>query len=176
MKEETFGSASKAAITEATRPKEIVNPENLSEEGDEGVGLGSLLEGTEVFNFMAKISSTLSYWTGRQQRKQPAPKSDQVMRSANATSSSDQIMLSAGPLKSSMCSSELQGPSKDAAEVPMSCEKTPHEVEVQKECFGTSKDQDEAPCEPEMYSLITPADGPTTPDDVKMADDKCSPS
>ena len=41
-------------------------PENLSDDGDENVGLGSLLEGTEVFNFMEKISSTLSYWTKRE--------------------------------------------------------------------------------------------------------------
>lgn len=32
------------------------------------MGLGQLLEGTEVFNFMEKISSTLSYWTKRQSR------------------------------------------------------------------------------------------------------------
>lgn len=69
-----------------------MNPEDLSDEGDEGIGLGSLLEGTEVFNFMGKISSTLSYWTGRQQTKPEQPSSapkDKVMRSVNVTSSSD---------------------------------------------------------------------------------------
>lgn len=53
-----------------------VNPEDISDEGEEGVGLGSLLEGTEVFKFMEKISSTLNYWTGRQKqskREQTAP-------------------------------------------------------------------------------------------------------
>ena len=44
-----------------------MEPENISDDGEEGVGLGQLLEGTEVFNFMEKISSTLSYWTKRGQ-------------------------------------------------------------------------------------------------------------
>jgi hypothetical protein len=57
------------------------------------LGLGSLLEGTEVFNFMEKISNTLSYWTKREKVVKKKEVMESVMLS-NPNSSSDQIMHS----------------------------------------------------------------------------------
>lgn len=45
------------------RAHQVKCPEDISDEGEENPGLGSLLEGTEVFNFMEKISNTINYWT-----------------------------------------------------------------------------------------------------------------